>query len=194
MYIYLVRHGQSAGNVHPKPGVRPKTEPLTEHGQQQAISAAETLSRAEVRPQTIYTSPYTRAVQTANIIKNRLGVPCFEDERLREYFPGEWDGLVLEKFLAKFEKIPRSDRYTFHPPGGESWLDEALRLEAVINTALDAGYESVVLVSHYDPIKAVISHLTGLKPEKWSDPKEYPPGSVTILGKVGSTWATAKFE
>lgn len=189
MIIFLVRHGQSMGNVKFYQEGRPKNDPLTELGKTQAELVADALSKQTTPPEVIYTSPYTRALNSAEIIKNKINAPLFEDQRLGEYFPGDWDGLHEEFFIEKFAKIPEHDRITFRPPNGESWLDEALRFNAVIERAENENYSSAVFVSHYDPIKAVVNLLTKLTPGKWNNPAEYPTGSLTILASENDTWS-----
>lgn len=187
-HIYLVRHGQSVGNVTFIPGGRPKTDPLTELGRDQAERVAKLLNEQQPKPEVVFSSPYTRALQTAEAIKENLTIPLFEDERLGEYYPGDWDGLHQDIFIEKFGKVPATERVTFRPPNGESWLDEAVRFEAAIQRTTQEGYDCAVFVSHYDPIKAVVNLLTKLKPDEWGYPVEYPSGSLTIMENENDKW------
>ena len=67
--IYLVRHGQSEGNIGP---IRQSPEsPLTETGQKQASLLAERLSHLEF--ELLISSPFKRAYQTAEIISSKTG-------------------------------------------------------------------------------------------------------------------------
>jgi len=73
--MILVRHGQSEFNVvfsvtRRDPGIRDPR--LTEEGRRQAKAAAEAL-RAQ-RVERVITSPYSRALETAEIVARRLGV------------------------------------------------------------------------------------------------------------------------
>ena len=189
MYIYFVRHGQSYGNINFVPGVsRPKTDPLTELGITQAKNAANYIASQEVKPGIIISSPYTRTVDTAIAIQKALDIPMKEDERLGEYDPGDWNGLPLDDYVKRFNDIELDERYTFRPPNGESWLDEANRINEVIEQAEKASQTCIVIVSHYDPIKAIISLLIRLPAPNWGDPADYPPGSVTVLRKTHSDW------
>ncbi len=190
MYIYFVRHGQSLGNVNFVAGVpRPKTDPLTELGLIQAKDAANYILTQKIRPQKIISSPYTRTVDTAIIIQKALNVALEQDERLGEYDPGDWDGLHVDKFTEKFNDIAPEERYIFRPPNGETWLEEANRMNSVVRQAEDSGQTCLVIVSHFDPIKAIINLLTERPPTAWVTPVEYPPGSVTRLRKSHSGWS-----
>ena len=189
MRVYLVRHGQSQGNVHFIPGaVRPKTDPLTELGQKQAQQAACLLKSQNIQPTVVISSPYTRALDTAITIQKELGLPLIEDQRLGEYNPGDWDGTPIGEFTERFNKLPINERCTFRPPHGESWLDEARRINTVIKQAEANSHASIVLVSHYDPIRAVINLLTKQPSYAWNTLTEYPPGSVTTLDKNSDGW------
>ena len=83
--MILVRHGQSQFNVvygktRQDPGIRdPK---LTELGREQAIQAARILRR--MGGQTIICSPYRRAIQTATIIAEALGLAIAVDPGVGE--------------------------------------------------------------------------------------------------------------
>lgn len=189
MQIYIVRHGQSLGNIQFTPGEpRPKTEPLTDLGKKQAKQVADQLCKQKARAQVIYSSPYTRAIQTAEIIQKEIKVSLFEDERLGEYYPGEWDGLPEDELSQLFGKISTDNRYKYRPPNGESWHDEATRFRDVIERAIEENYSCVVFVSHYDPIKAVINHLTKKNIKEWGEQVAYPPGSTTILSNKSGDW------
>jgi len=78
--MILVRHGQSEFNVvysvtRVDPGIRDPR--LTEEGRRQAAGLAEELAGHGVRR--ILASPYTRALETAAIIAERLSVPIAID-------------------------------------------------------------------------------------------------------------------
>jgi probable phosphoglycerate mutase len=69
--IYFVRHGQSEANALKV--VADSTPKLTELGREQALETAELLLNEKIT--TIATSPYIRAIETAKIIAERLGIP-----------------------------------------------------------------------------------------------------------------------
>jgi broad specificity phosphatase PhoE len=85
--MILLRHGQSEFNLHfslhhRDPGIPdPKLTPL---GEAQAEEAAEALARERITR--IIASPYTRALQTAAPIAQRLGVPVFINPVVRERY------------------------------------------------------------------------------------------------------------
>ncbi|MGY2047633.1 histidine phosphatase family protein [Methylobacterium sp. JK268] len=90
--MILLRHGQSAFNLHygatgEDPGI--PDAPLTELGHRQAAAAAEALAGEGMRR--ILCSPYTRALQTAAPVAERLGLPVIVTEAVRERFGASCD-------------------------------------------------------------------------------------------------------
>jgi glucosyl-3-phosphoglycerate phosphatase len=88
--MILLRHGQSEFNLHftatrRDPGIQdPK---LTELGHQQAAEAAEALiAETGGRIRRILASPYTRALQTAAPLAQRLGLPVTIQPLVRERY------------------------------------------------------------------------------------------------------------
>lgn len=69
MKLYLVRHGEAdplAATDHERE--------LTELGKERVSKAAQVLKRLQIEPKIIYSSPRIRAVQTAEIIGDTLGM------------------------------------------------------------------------------------------------------------------------
>lgn len=165
--IWIVRHGESAGNVARQAAEKAAAEtvdldvrdcdvPLSQLGERQADALGAWFAKQPVTPTVILASPYLRAYETALRIRNQLGGAAPEvltDERLREREFGILDGLTkigiglhqpeqaeLRKLLGKF----------YHrPPGGESWCDIILRLRSVIDSmAIEFANERILVVCH----------------------------------------------
>jgi broad specificity phosphatase PhoE len=168
--IWLVRHGQSAGNVardaaEAAAGLRVEIAerdvdvPLSELGvrQSQALGAWFSALPAEAQPNVVLYSPYVRAAQTADILMQRLDrdelVAVHADERLREKEFGLLDRLtvrgIAEHYPDLYEQRRHVGKFYFRPPGGESWCDVILRLRSVLDT-LTREYcrERVLIVGH----------------------------------------------
>jgi broad specificity phosphatase PhoE len=168
--LWLVRHGESAGNVardaaHKKGLERIAIEaerdvevPLSPLGEKQAAAVGRWLRArpAKVRPTAVLTSPYLRARRTAEILAEQAklsGVPFVVDERLREREFGVLDRLTrrgIEKLFPDQAALRKALGKFYHrPPGGESWCDVILRLRTVIDTLCrELRGERVVLVCH----------------------------------------------
>lgn len=79
MILYLIRHGIAMDRTDPK--CPPEGErPLTARGVQKTRSAALGLRALGAKPDVLITSPYVRAVQTAEIFGEALG---FSLEKIR---------------------------------------------------------------------------------------------------------------
>ncbi len=167
--IWLVRHGQSAGNVardlaeaaaarNIEIAERDVDVPLSELGVRQADALAAWFAAlpAKQRPNVVLHSPYRRAMETAHAVIGRLereSLSVQVDERLREKEFGILDRLTTHGIAAKYpelyEQRQHVGKFYFRPPGGESWCDVILRLRSVLDT-LTREYcrERVLIVGH----------------------------------------------
>jgi len=111
MAIYIVRHGETAGNAE---GVVqfPET-PLNDRGLAQAHAVGARLANVGIRH--ILASDYARAHVTAQAIHRACGAPLEIDEGLRERNFGDLRGQPRSEVG---EKMHADD---FEPPNGESW-------------------------------------------------------------------------
>jgi len=166
--LWVVRHGESAGNVardtaeahgHERLDLshRDVDVPLSELGERQARVLGRWIAdqREDDRPTVLWTSPYVRARQTAEIALETAGLdlPGVVDERLREREFGVLDGLTGRGIAAQYpeESARRTaiGKFYHRPPGGESWIDVLQRLRAVLDDIrLDADGERVLLMAH----------------------------------------------
>jgi broad specificity phosphatase PhoE len=167
--LWLLRHGQSLGNVARdaarEPGIlvldiaqRDMDVPLSEYGHRQARAFGEWMAAqpSEELPDVVITSPYVRAVQTAETALAAAGltdVRVQRDERLRERELGVLDLLTREGVLAKYPdealRRERLGKFYHRPPGGESWVDVGLRLRSLRDSiAIEHDGRRVLIVTH----------------------------------------------
>lgn len=169
--IWIVRHGQSAGNVARDQAeaaglplidiaFRDVDVPLSELGEQQSHALGQWFGQmpASERPTVVLASPYVRAQETALRILNAAGIDKDEvvyitDERLREKEFGILDRLttygIRQKYPELAEQRAHVGKFYFRPPGGESWCDVILRLRSVIDTIVrEYCGENVLIVGH----------------------------------------------
>jgi broad specificity phosphatase PhoE len=169
--LWLVRHGQSAGNVAREAAVaagehliglevRDVDVPLSELGLRQAEAVGRwfAVRPEEERPEVVIASPYARARQTADAICAVGGVvprvkgPVI-DERLREREFGILDRMTTEGIRALHPDQARQrgllGKFYHRPPGGESWADVILRLRSALDTvSLHHADRRVLIVCH----------------------------------------------
>jgi ribonuclease H / adenosylcobalamin/alpha-ribazole phosphatase len=168
--LWLVRHGQSAGNVARDAAMeaalhriaidgRDVDVPLSSLGERQADALGRWFAEQPEgeRPDALLVSPYLRAVRTAELFREAGGLAgerlfC-RDERLREKEFGILDGLTtpgvaaVHPDQAEFRRL--LGKFYHRPPGGESWCDVILRLRSVLDTvSLHYAGRRVMIVCH----------------------------------------------
>ncbi len=123
--LYFLRHGESEANVLHEFSNRPGKHPLTEKGRRQARALAERLSGASIRR--IYCSPVLRAVQTAEILSDQLGVAFAVEDALREFdvglLEGKSDQASWDLFRQLMEAWLKRGEWDRRIEGGESFVD-----------------------------------------------------------------------
>jgi probable phosphoglycerate mutase len=182
--LWVVRHGESAGNVardialcsnaeHIDVRGRDMDVPLSERGETQARALAQWFAAlGEGRPDVVLTSPYLRARRTAELIKEGGGlahsdVAAVTDERLREREFGVLDRLTSAGIATlhpdQAEARAAVGKFYYRPPGGESWCDVILRLRSVIDTInLHHAGHRVLIVAHQAVVLCLRYLLEGL--------------------------------
>ena len=168
--IWLIRHGQSAGNVardaaEAAAGLlidiaeRDVDVPLSPLGVEQSVALGGWFASLpeERRPNVVLHSPYIRAAETARLIMHQMGptplLAVQADERVREKEFGILDRLttlgINHKYPELYEQRQHVGKFYFRPPGGESWCDVILRLRSVLDT-ITREYcgERVLIVGH----------------------------------------------
>lgn len=169
MHIYLIRHGETDWN---RRGLYQGTTdvPLNRRGRLQAEALAESL--AEVRFDAAYTSPLSRARETAAaVLAGREGVPLTVLPALREISYGLWQGRGAEprgRCNAGLEWRWRHAPWTVRFPGGESLDDVRRRAGPVLEGLVAAHPAETVLVSGHGHLNRVLlTHLLGWPPERF---------------------------
>lgn len=159
--VILVRHGQTPTTGKTLPG-RAAGLHLSDTGRSQAQAVADRI-REISRIDAIYSSPLERTRETAAPIAKALGLRTRMDRGLLECDFGEWTGAELSKLMKLPEwSIVQKSPSVFRFPQGESFVEMQSRMVSAIEKlcALHPG-ETIVCVSHADPIKAVLAHALG---------------------------------
>jgi broad specificity phosphatase PhoE len=92
--LFLIRHGQSAGNAEGRFGGHGPT-PLSELGIKQAEITAKALAKEHISA--IYSSDLERALQTAKPLADLLGLEVNATEAFRERHVGVLEGLTFDE-------------------------------------------------------------------------------------------------
>lgn len=165
--IIFLRHGQAKNNTERILAGRTPGIPLTDKGVDQAKKAAEFLEHMKISA--IYSSPIERAKHTAEIVGQHNSVDVRIDERLIELDMGKFTGMPYEEIFSShgnvFMKFYNGELEIAHN-GVETFTEVKKRVLGIVDHVLDNHPdENVVLVTHMDPIKAMLSTIIDLTPE-----------------------------
>lgn len=197
MYIYIVRHGQSLGNL--KGGFAGHTDyPLSELGHKQARITADFLKSEQI--DAVISSPLSRAVQTAEPIAQDRGLDIITNEGFIEMNFGEWEGMAIEEVEEKYDgafTVWKTQMYKTVCPGGESTIECYNRaIKALESTAKQYEEKNVCITTHGAVIRCLCCYLHGMPIEKlqdipWADNAsvtklEYKDGKFEIIYEIKS--------
>ena len=160
--LYLVRHGQSAGNAAGRFGGHSPT-PLSELGKSQAEMTAQTLAKENIRA--IYTSDLLRAVQTAEPLGRLLDLPIIKTNAFRERHVGVLEGLTFDESKEHhpndyYALINRNIRHVITK--GESYRQLLRRATEALREIFRVHRgENVAVFSHTGAICYMTLHLMG---------------------------------
>jgi broad specificity phosphatase PhoE len=165
--IILVRHGQTAWNVGAGGGerFRGRTDlPLDDTGLAQAHALAQRLADHPIVA--VYSSPLKRAVQTAQPIAQRLGLPVQPLPGIMDINYGDWQGLshpevaqVYPDLYQRWLEKPHLIRF----PHGESLRQVRLRgMAALKEVAARHEGQVILLVAHQVVNKVLVCAMLGL--------------------------------
>ena len=175
--LILARHGEADGSREFRFNGSSDVA-LTPNGEEQARRLADAL--APLAPDAIYSSPLLRARATAEAIAARTELPLHELPELREQSYGSWERLTAAEARQRDPKrfAAWSSGQRIAPPAGETLSAVRQRVVACANALVErhAG-QTVVLVAHVGPIKALLCTALGLPLSGarriWLDPASY---------------------
>ena len=148
MKIYLIRHGQTIGDVEDRYGGAYDDE-LTNEGNVQAKELANKLSDSGI--QILFCSPLKRAHQTAEILKAKLGCKIKTVHDLRERNKnGILTGMIKSEAKIKYpELVEKLKDYRSQIEGAESQNDFAERIKGAFTEVISsANYSTIGIVTH----------------------------------------------
>jgi broad specificity phosphatase PhoE len=168
--VYLIRHGEVAGNEGPEQTYAGRTDfPLNARGLQQA-AALETALR-EVHLDAIYCSGLQRTRQTAEGVAHYHQLNITADAAWDEVDYGEWEELTVPQIEAGWGSLwqkRQADPVHVRAPGGENYLDLWQRLEpAWRRLLLDHAGQSVAVFAHKGSIRILLAILLGMPLENF---------------------------
>ncbi|HJM37510.1 MAG: histidine phosphatase family protein [Acidimicrobiales bacterium] len=165
--IIFVRHGKTPTTGTKLPGRAPNLH-LSDEGKSQAEMIAKEIEKSSSSflgkgVSAIYASPMERTQETARPIAKALNLRVRTLKGLNECDFGDWTGRRLRdlsklKSWSTVQKKPSSFRF----PNGESFTEMQNRMLRTVDKIRERHPgETIVCVSHADPIKAILASAVG---------------------------------
>jgi broad specificity phosphatase PhoE len=163
--IYIVRHGETHGNVRQIITGHYNSR-LTEKGKEQAKAVGEKLRNIKFAK--IFSSDLTRAKHTAGIIAEINNLEHEINPILREKFFGIYEGKPIPTYWKTtkpqyeiFQKLSKTEKLNFHfHESIESDSEVILRWKQFISKIIkDHMGDNIVVVSHGSFMRALLFHL-----------------------------------
>jgi probable phosphoglycerate mutase len=180
--LYLVRHGATRLTAEDRFSGAVGVD-LSDEGRRQAVRLGERLRNEGMT--SLYSSPLSRAVETASIVAGPGGLPIEKRDGLRETSHGHWEGLSRREVESRYPDeyaAWEEDPFTFAPEGGESGVAVLARALPVIREIVTRHPgEHVVVVSHKATIRLVLSSLLGFDPRGYRDRLDQAPACLNVL-------------
>jgi probable phosphoglycerate mutase len=168
MKIYLIRHGETTGDIEDRYG-GDYDDHLSEEGKRQAEELASKLANSGI--EIIFCSPLIRAQETAVFLKERVGCPVETIKELKErnqygMFSGMVKADVKEKYPGQFAVI--SD-YKQALSEAETYESCKQRIIDIWEKLTNSDYGTIAILSHGGPIKVVFREILKLGEIKAGD-------------------------
>ena len=153
--VYLIRHGLPDFPEGKGMCIGSTDIPMGEKGLAQAAEMAKKLPSVTA----VFSSPLTRAVQTAEAI----GLPVTVLTNLREMYAGEWDGLTFVEIRERFPELyaARAKDLTIPLPGAEDPEAALVRFSSAMKEAAAATPGDFAVVAHGGIIARFLQSVSG---------------------------------
>ena len=164
--LLFIRHGETDWNAERRLQGQQDT-PLNGRGRDQASAVGRTLRDwrgPELAGLRFVASPLSRTRETMQLARAAIGLDPLAydiDPRLMELTFGRWEGLTWEELKARdpwAAKAREGDKWSFQPPGGESY---AMLAERMIPWLREIDQETVV-VSHGGVARVMMALIAGV--------------------------------
>ncbi len=160
--IYLIRHGESEGNVKGLYSGWLDT-PLTDQGRGQAQQAAERLKGIDF--DRVISSDLSRTRETAQIVCGKYLNAIEEDNRFREMHFGIFEGLTYKEICEKYPEEMQAwgDDYSgYIIPDGESLEMMAERCcKRFKEIVFEMTEGNIIISAHAGVIRSILSEVVG---------------------------------
>lgn len=180
--IYLVRHGQSLGNLNATFLGHTDLD-LSPLGYSQAEKSCEYLLDKGI--DIIYSSDLIRAFNTSKPLCDALGLEAIKNSNLREIYAGDWEGKTFDYLTETYPEtysVWRNDIGKAVIDNGEAVTELYHRVTAEIKKiALECDGKTVAVFTHATPIRALYCFCNGLDALSMKDIGWCPNASVSKI-------------
>lgn len=181
--LFLVRHGEAENNVKNilSSDLKKNHYPLTKNGREQVKKTASSFKGEKI--DLIFSSPFLRTKETAEIIAKELKLEIILDKRLGEFGQGEFDGKRQEEFDIIFPTWPKEILKKREEFGVETEDNARKRCSSFLEE-INKKYQNknIVIVSHGDPLQFIYSIIQEIDRMKAYRNDWYPEkGSLKML-------------
>ena len=197
--IYLVRHGETDWNTQKR--LQGHTDiPLNEQGKLQAYQLREKF--VDMNFVQIYSSDFSRARATAEIIVDSKKTSIIENALLRERFMGTWEGRLAIDLQQHLKQICDLDNLTKEEylslnwdDTAETYVDVYRRIQSFLRSIVISSPASsgpILVCSHGGVLRTILNHLDFRPGFRWQVAntaflklRMQADGQITILDSDG---------
>jgi probable phosphoglycerate mutase len=180
--LLLVRHGATNATAEDRFSGSSGAE-LSDQGRWQAARLGERLAPQNIAA--VYSSPLSRALDTARIVAGHCGLEPVVRDGLREIGHGHWEDMKREEVEREFGAeyaAWEADPFTFAPAGGESGVAVLARALPLVREIVTAHPDrQVLVVSHKATLRLVLSSLLAFDPRGYRDRLEQSPACLNVV-------------
>ena len=196
MKIYLMRHGETywnhLGYIQGSSDIE-----LTPYGIELAEKTRDGFAKDGIRFDRIYTSPYKRALKTAEIINEKQHAPLIKDDRIREMSFGVYEGQNIEELKKTDENI----RFCFSLPSkyvpkeGETFAEVSARMKDFFEheiRPLEGICDTILITCHGAFIRTVLTWIKQQPLDSFWSANSQPNCCVNLLTLTDGTFQVEK--
>lgn len=183
--VYLIRHGHTdtSGNFDSRNNIS-----LNSKGKASCIRLAQWLKERKIEK--LYSSPVTRAIETADILHAYLDLPYEIGAGLQEIDFGEWQEKsykeVCEQYPDYLKEIA-AKRESFAYPNGESIHQFNQRVWMTLKELSNTDNQNIVLITHKGVIESIVGKILSIS--SIFLPLTIYPASCSILLLNNAQWS-----
>lgn len=176
---FLLRHGATDWNRQGRTQGHSDIE-LNDEGIRQSQDAAQRLRDSGAVA--LYSSDLSRAMRTAEIVGDVLGLQVQKVPALREIDEGDWEGLTEQQIEMKWPDLWAA-RTSVQRPGGETPQEAVARaLRFLVNAGQQHRGEAFVAVTHQSLVRWIYGRCSGKPDERCEDPRWPANAEIVAIG------------